>query len=66
MDTTRGFECCQSFVGKCFNPGPGEKKGETLNLETCERMMKQFFASKDTNEKQDPDISDGRKTEERT
>jgi hypothetical protein len=47
MDTTKSFECCQSFMEKCFNPGTEEKKGEKFNFENCGQMMKQFFPSKD-------------------
>ena len=42
-----GFEFCHSLMGKCFKPGPEEKKGEKFNFESCEQMMKQFCAEKD-------------------
>ncbi len=47
MDTTKNFECCQSFMAKCFNPGTEEKKEEKFSFGNCEQMMKQFFPSKD-------------------
>ena len=47
MDATKNFECCQDFMAKCFNPGTEEKKGEKLNFESCQQMMKQFFPTKD-------------------
>ena len=43
----KGFEFCHSFMGKCFNPGSEEGKGEKFNFETCEQMMKQFCGAKD-------------------
>ena len=47
MDAAKGFEFCQSFMAKCFNPGTEEKKGEKFNFENCDQMMKQFFPSID-------------------
>ena len=47
MDATGNYEFCKSFMAKCFTPGTEEKKGETLNFENCEQMMKQFFPAKD-------------------
>jgi len=42
-----GFGFCHSLMGKCFNPGLEEGKGEKFNFKSCEQMMKQFCAEKD-------------------
>jgi len=42
-----GFEFCRSLMGKCFNPGSEEGKGEKVNFKSCEQMMKQFCTEKD-------------------
>jgi hypothetical protein len=44
---SKGFDFCQSFMGKCCNPGSAEEKTEKFDFKSCEQMMKQFCGVKD-------------------
>ncbi len=44
---SRGFEFCQSFMGKCCNHGSTEEKVGKFDSKSCEQMMKQFCGDKD-------------------
>jgi hypothetical protein len=43
----KGFEFCQSFMGKCCNPGSAEEKEKKFDFKSCEQMMKQFCGGKE-------------------
>jgi hypothetical protein len=43
----KGFEFCQSFMGKCCNSGSAEGKVGMFDFKNCEEMMKKFCGAKD-------------------
>ena len=44
---SKGCEFCQSFMGKCFNPGSEEGKVGKFDFKSCEQMIKQFCGAQD-------------------
>jgi hypothetical protein len=44
---SKGFEFCQSLMGKCCNPGSAEGKAGKFDFKSCEEMMKKFCGGQD-------------------
>jgi hypothetical protein len=44
---SKGFEFCQSLMGKCCNTGSAEEQAGKFDFKSCEQMMKQFCGTKD-------------------
>lgn len=44
---SKGFEFCQSFMGKCCGPGSTGENAGKFDLKNCEEMMKKFCGGED-------------------